>query len=227
MRKPSSQNSGAGTGGKKEKDACPELTREWSGGHENCDTNRPGNGISKSRTHMCKKLEAALARARVESAAKRRKTNSGESDSSARGQAELDKTMKDACRPALGGKPDVGRRATQSAQLGVTASRSGKQKFRFLSKTVSSTRGAPLGSNSISKSDKLWKSNKGGPTPFHGQQHNHRPRKIRIFTIGYFLREKTQMTWIWIQCTIVDHRPLIVISHKNKVKVKLSVAKGN
>ena len=60
--------------------------------------------------------EAALARAREESAAKRRKTNTSECDASARAQAELDKAVDDASHAVLGGKPHVGRSATQSAQ---------------------------------------------------------------------------------------------------------------
>ena len=59
---------------------------------------------------------AALARARVESGAKRRKTNSGECNASAGAQAELDKAVDDAGHATRGGQPDEWGSATQSAQ---------------------------------------------------------------------------------------------------------------
>ena len=63
-------------------------------------------------------VQESEARARVELAAKRRKTNSRECDASARAQAEVDKASDDASRAAPGGKLDVGGTATQSAQQG-------------------------------------------------------------------------------------------------------------
>ena len=61
------------------------------------------------------------ARAKEESATKRRRTNTCEGDASARAQAELDKAIDGASRAVLRGEPATGameRSPTQSAQRG-------------------------------------------------------------------------------------------------------------
>ena len=54
-----------------------------------------------------RQAEAALTRAKEESAATPSKTNANECDASARAQAELDKAVDDSSRAVLGGKPAV------------------------------------------------------------------------------------------------------------------------
>ena len=115
------------------------------------------------------------------------KTNTRECDASSRAQAELDKAIDDAGRTALGGKPDVGRSAIQSAQQGDS-----EPKFRILSTNISTwgrqaegfLRSAAVGrfqtmtlaehhlcANSIKKFDNLLKQ-----SPVLQQQ----PRKLKI-----------------------------------------------
>ena len=55
-----------------------------------------------------REAEAALTRAKEESAAKQSKTNANECDASARAQAKLDKAIGDASRAFFGGKLAVG-----------------------------------------------------------------------------------------------------------------------
>ena len=100
----------------KRKEACAELSRAQHGvvatrlaspTDQEMDIDEPDAEVQEA--------DAALARARIESGAKRRKTNSSECDASARAQDDLDKAKDDAGRPVLGGDQDVGGSATQSA----------------------------------------------------------------------------------------------------------------
>ena len=84
---PPSHNGGAG----EKRERCARRTQSspgWSCGHETRDTNRPGKDIDESDAQV-QEAEAALARARVESAAKRRKTYGSECNASTRAQSEL------------------------------------------------------------------------------------------------------------------------------------------
>ena len=104
----------------------------------------PKNGVVATRTATAQKIhldeteaqvqeaEAAMARAKEEPAAKRRKTNTSECHESARAQAELDKAIDGAGRAVLGGKPAVGE--VQPSQL---SRGHGEPKFRILSAKIS------------------------------------------------------------------------------------------
>ena len=91
---------------------CPER----SGDHETLATPTAQEMDMDETDAQVQEADAALARTREESAAKRRKTNPGECDAPARAEAELDKAIDDARHAALGGLM-LGS-ATQSAQQG-------------------------------------------------------------------------------------------------------------